>query len=272
MFVWYGLARKLLDIRAVEPPADHTKPRKGKDTCTRFSSRLVPFTNALLAMRYTDKKSVASVLEWLVGQGVTTSRDSYQMYLRRVLNLLPDDKASAMKVDLELLRAIRRRLRLPLAPPAGRALTVKAVKSFNARSRQRRIAPVKKAKSVRAPLARSTKRPRFEADQLPLAGIVATSSPVSLAAKMRGTPEAPQGYGDWKIINEIAREKLMLLDRHLYPNMEGTVIHLKTRKLYSEEELVTIYKLTPTEAQSCFMTFNDTATFRTTTISYGKAK
>lgn len=203
-------------------------------------------------MRYREKKSVADVIAWLSSQGVTTSRESYQTFLRRVLNLLPDDKAKDLKVDLELLRAVRRRLKLPLAPSSGRALTVKAVRAFNARSRQRRVAPVKKPKPVRAPLARPSRKPVLEADQLPLAGMV---SPPSEPPKMRGTPDSPQGYADWKIVNEIARKKVFKKDRQIMLNMQGTVLHLKTREEYTPERLMADFGLTANEAQSCFMTF-----------------
>ena len=174
-------------------------------------------------MRYTDKKSVMQVLSWLAERGVATSRESYQTFLRRVLNLLPDDKARELLVDLQLLRAVRRRLKLPLAPAPGRLLPIKAVKSFHARSRQ-----------------------------LPLVGIVA---PPTDAPRMRGTPEKPEGYGDWKIINEIARKKVFRKDRQMMLNMQGTVLQLKTREEYTPERLMEDFGLTATEAQSCFMTF-----------------
>ena len=204
-------------------------------------------------MRYTDKKSVTQVLSWLAERGVVTSRESYQTFLRRVLNLLPDNKARELLVDLQLLRAVRRRLKLPIAPAPGRLLPIKAVKSFHARSRQRRVAPVKKPKPVRAPLARPVRKsPVVEADQLPLVGIVA---PPTDAPRMRGTPEKPEGYGDWKILNEIARKKVFRKDRQMMLNMQGTVLHLKTREEYTPERLMEDFGLTATEAQSCFMTF-----------------
>ena len=90
-----------------------------------------------------------------------------------------------------------------------------------------------------------------EADQLPLAGIVAAPSE---APKLCGTLEKPESYGDWKIINEIARKKVFRQDRRMILNMQGIVIHLGTRQEYTEERLVAEFGLTPTEAKSCFMT------------------
>lgn len=203
-------------------------------------------------MRYTEKKSVSQVLAWLSERGIATSRESYQTFLRRVLNLLPDDKAKELQVDLELLRAVRRRLKLPLAPASGRLMPVKAVKSFHSRSRQRRVGAPRKARSVRPPLARPARRPVVEDNQLPLAGIVA---PPGEPPKMRGSMERPEGYGDWKIVNEIARKKVFKKNRQMMLNMQGTVIHLKTREEYSPERLMAEFDLTAPEAQSCFMTF-----------------
>ena len=74
---------------------------------------------------------------------------------------------------------------------------------------------------------------------------------------MRGTPDAPQGFGDWKIINKIARDKLLRVNRHVYANcLGGQCINLKTREEYSEEDLIRLFHLTRTEAESCFMTLD----------------
>ena len=59
---------------------------------------------------------------------------------------------------------------------------------------------------------------------------------------------------DWKIINGIARGKLRLIDRKVYPNQSGRVFHLYTRAEYSRENLMKQFGLTPAEAESCFLT------------------
>ena len=74
---------------------------------------------------------------------------------------------------------------------------------------------------------------------------------------MRGTEENPIGIPDWQILNRRARKKLAVIDRKILPNHQGMVIHLKTKRSYTPEDLVAEFGLTPTELESCSMSLPD---------------
>ncbi len=94
--------------------SDFTKPGVGKLTFIPFDSRLAPLTNAILRKRYGEWASVKEVLAWLAEQNAGCSREAYQRFLRRLLHHLGDAQALEMGIDLPMLHAVRRRLRLPL--------------------------------------------------------------------------------------------------------------------------------------------------------------
>ena len=79
-------------------------------------------------MRYCDQLPVRSVQEHLAVLGVRGHVSAFQNFLRRVLTALPAAAAEAYGIDLRLLRAIRRRLHLPLQP-------INPVKTMNPKKR-----------------------------------------------------------------------------------------------------------------------------------------
>ena len=94
--------------------SEFTKPGVGKLAFIPFDSRLAPLTNAILRKRYGELASVKEVLAWLAAQNAGCSRESYQKFLRRLLLDLGDAQALATGIDLPMLHAVRRRLRLPI--------------------------------------------------------------------------------------------------------------------------------------------------------------
>ena len=93
---------------------DVTKPGGGKVIFIRFGSRLAPLANAILRRRYIENTAVKEVLAWLAEQNAGCSRQTYQIFIRRLLVHLPDAQAEKLGIELPVLHAIRRRLRLPL--------------------------------------------------------------------------------------------------------------------------------------------------------------
>ena len=208
-------------------------------------------------MRYTDKKPVDQVLAWLAERGVPSGRQTFQTFLRRMLNLMSDAKANQIGVDLELLRAVRRRLQLPISPAPGRVRPLKAMLAFNSRSRRRRVNVAKKIKRPPpVPPTHPSRQEKHEFAQLPRPGLDALPEIEAPYAKLRGTPDKPSGFGDYRIINEVARAKLAKINRWVWPNQQGDTINIRTRHEYTAEELVEQFGLSPTEAQTCFMSFD----------------
>ena len=217
-------------------------------------------------MRYVENTSVEKVLAWIAEQGVSIARRTYQDFITRVLHLMPLAQAKDLGVNPELLKAIRVRYKLPVDPRRARVVVDKKAPWHNHRQRRRPIhvgpKPKRVAAAKLAPVApaRPQKRDRLDANQFPLPGMVGLPPDAKQYPLMTGTPEKPAGYGDWKIINAMARDKLYALDRKVMPNYESGVIHIRTRKQYNPEELVALFNLTPNEAQSCYMSFDDVTT------------
>ncbi len=216
----------------------------------QFSSRLSTYISAILRMRYQENRTVREVLGWLRDQDCPISRYSYQEFMRRVLRLLPVEQARDLGVDVEILRTIRVRLKMPINPRRARSTTIKPLPRHNARTRRRPIVPRPKNQPRPVP-PRTPHRSSVPPAKTALALVVEPLLP----PKMRGTPEDPQGYGDWKIINDMARKKVFAKDRSMMLNYMGTVTHTKTRHEWTQAELEVHFGLTPNEAESCFMTF-----------------
>ena len=250
------LARLLLKKRAVSREKNPTKSRVGMAPKARFSSKMCPYANTLLRMRYAEKIPTAQVLAWLAQQGVVVRRDSFQFFMGRMLNLMDDDKAKRFGIELDLLRAVRRRLQFPVTPVSGRARRVKAMVAFNACSRRRRkVRPEPRAKASKVPApAPPVSRHQPKPDQTPAAGKVVSPSIEEMYRKLSGTPEQPNGLLDEKIINEVARAKLRQINSKIYPNWGGMVWNCVTKQTYTVEQLVEL-GLSPNEAESCFEDF-----------------
>ena len=223
----------------------------------RFCSAITPHITALLKERYQGNQSVDKFLEWLKQHGCSISRRSYHEFVHRVLCLMSMKQARDLGVDVELLRAVRVRGKLPIDPKGVRAVTGKPTPRHDSRARRRRILPRRESRLVGKSLGHSTPKKN------PPAATSASTPPREIelptkqseAPKMRGTPEDPQGHGDWKIINDMARKKVFSKDRSVMLNYQGTVLHTKTRHEYTQAELEAQFGLTPNEAESCFMTF-----------------
>ena len=227
-------------------------------TSPRFASRLSSHVNTLLVLRYQENKRVHEVLEYLRNNGVPTTAQNFHSFMRRVLHLMPHSEAARLKVDAALLRAVRVRLKMPTDPKGIRVVVGKPTERYDSRTRRRRLQTVPKAKrSVAASTATTPiRRERVsDANQLPLAGIVMAAEKPGLD-QLTGDVNNPDTLtrADWKIINEMAHSKLRAIDRKIYPNQQGRVLHLTTRIEYTRADLVKEYGLTPTEAESCFLT------------------
>ncbi len=193
------------------------------------------------------EKTVDNVREWLKKQNCPISVRGFDQFMRRVLRLVTMAQARRRGVDVDLLRAVRIRYQMPVDPRRTRALLGRRRPAHHARARRWPIAP----RSEKPPPPPRSARPR----PISPVEVVAPSVVEPPPPKMRGTPEAPQGYGDWKIINDMARKKVFAKDRSMLLNHWGTVIHIKTRYDYTQDELERDFGLTPNEAESCFMTF-----------------
>ena len=167
------------------------------------------------------------------------------------------DQAKKLGVDVDLLRAIRVRLKLPADPRRARSTLGKPITRFDSRHRQRRLQTVPKAKRLPLAPAQPTRQDRSSDvnHQQSLVGIAPTPEKTG-TAKILGNVENLNSLfrNDWKIINEIARSKLRALDRKVYPNWKGRVFHLTTRVEYTREDLMKQFGLTRAEAESCFLT------------------
>ncbi len=206
-------------------------------------------------MRYQENNPVKVVLEWLRKQNCQITIRGYDQFLRRVLRLMPIKQAHELGVDVDLLRAIRIRYRLPVDPKGVRVALGKRRPAHHARARRRRIAP--RPKERPQPL-----EPRLA--RRPVMAVVGTAtterSPIAAAAppvqKLRGTMDNPHN-NDWMLINEMARQKLYDQDKRVMINDVGLVIHMSTRHEYTVKELVEQFGLHENEAESCFMTFTE---------------
>ena len=72
---------------------------------------------------------------------------------------------------------------------------------------------------------------------------------------MTGTPDKPETYQDWKIINGIVRKKIAKLNRSVFLNYQGRCFNNRTKEEYNPEDLVRLFGVTPVKAQSYFMSF-----------------
>ena len=207
-------------------------------------------------MRYRENLSVSRVLEWLKEQNCPISLRTYHEFITRVLYRLALDHAKELGVDVDLLRAVRVRYKLPVEPQRVRGVISKQRPPHNSRAKRRKIGLPRKPKlAVNPPTVANVGRPtRADAAQLPLLGLDADTAP----PQIRGDVSRPETlrYSDWQIINESARSKLAKQSRQVMTNDAGTVYHLRTGKQYTEEDLVREFGLTPTEAQSCFLTLD----------------
>ena len=224
----------------------------------RFSSRLTAYLSAIIRMRYAEKKTVRTVLDWLKEQNCKIAPRSYHRYMLRVMRSMRLQQASNLGVDVELLRAIRVRYKLAVDPKRVRGAGAK-LPAHHVRAHRRRIFPRSEPKPISTPK---------EAPKRTIPPAVATLTPTLRTAmastlsqneppKMQGTAENPLGHGDWRIINESAREKVFALDKMVHLNLKGRVIHGRTRREFTKDELESEFALTPNEAESCFMTFSE---------------
>lgn len=241
----------------MRPAGTRTSSRQSAAVKLRFASSIAPYLDDLLRMRYQDNCTVSEVLAWLKEKGTEISRRSYQDFMVRVLHLMPLEQARELKVNADLLRAVRVRYKLPPDPRSSRLTASRRTARHNPRWQRRKILPKPRSESleVSAP-AYPAQEARPKPSQPPLTGTKIPPTAEETYAKLRGTPDNPANYGDWKIINEVAHAKLRKINRHVYPNQGGLTIHLYTRHEYTEEELIEQFDLSPTEAQSCFMSLD----------------
>ena len=222
----------------------------------RLSPRLVGHTNILIRMRYAENNPVKTVLAWLKEQGCVITDRGFHGYMARVLHRLPLDQARQLGVDVDLLRAVRVRYKLPVDPKRTRRVMGKPAPRHYSRAKRRKIGLPRKSKRAPAPAAASVRQtPSVDAARPPVLGIqieVATPAP-----KLHGDPLKPEilRYGDWKIINKEAKAKIAKQSRQIWFDA-GTVSNFKTRKQYTEADLMAEFGLTPVEAQSCFLTLD----------------
>ncbi len=196
-------------------------------------------------MRYCDKKSLESVRRHLASLAVATHPSTLENFLGRVVTVLRADQASARQVDLRLLRAIRRRLGLPLQPPERRGAPRKALPRFSCVGPLAAVRPRGPVKPRREPalpvVARSPGAPRP-----PLVGQTppAVISPRALAgATPPGRPSALQQMKD------LAEQAQALLPAHV-GYWEGGAINWRTKQPISEAELVRDYGLSVHQARA----------------------
>ena len=208
-------------------------------------------------MRYRDNKPVAAVLAWLKDQNCVISRGSYQEFMARVLHVLSLEQAREFGVDIELLRAIRVRYKLPVDPRRARKAIGKPAPRHNSRAKRRKIGLLHKPKPIPPRTTANVRQtPTVDPAKTPFHGIEAKVA--APTAKLHGDPSKPKTlrYRDWKIINEEARTKIAKQSRHIFTNDAGTVSNFRTRKQYTEEDLMAEFGLTPAEARSCFLTLD----------------
>ncbi len=204
-------------------------------------------------MRYQENNLVADVLAWLEEQSCGITEQGYHRFMTRVLRRLPVAQARELGVDLALLRAVRVRYKFPVDPKGGGAITAKRRPPHNVRAHRRRIVP-------RPPEPLPARRPRHPArDVEQKSADVPRPLPVEPAPglpALRGTLDNPHN-SDWILINDMALEKLYAKDKLIMINDVGEVIHIKTRREYTPEQLVEQFGLHKSEAESCFMTFTE---------------
>ena len=210
-------------------------------------------------MRYEQRKSVPEVLAWLAAHGCVINKRSYQLFHWRVLRLMSLEQAQELGVDVDLLRAIRVRLKLPVDPRRIGSAFAKSIRRFDPRHRHRKIQVGPKPKRV--PLAMSPKPSHqpvgapADSAQFPRAGLI-PSGDATEEYVFRGDPAKPETLSrqDWSEINKVARKKLLRINRQIWPNQSGTVFHFRTRQQYTREHLIGL-GLSSNEAESCFQTF-----------------
>ena len=248
------MARHLLEKLLVNSAKPFRSRAKSEASKIRLSPRLVGHTNILIRMRYAEDNSVRTVLAWLKEQGCEITDRGFHGFMSRVLHLLPLEQARQLGVDVDFLRAVRVRYRLPVDPKRARRVKGKPAPRHFSRSKRRKIGLPRKPKPAPVPTTASVRQtPGVDAARPPVAGIqIEVATP---ARKLHGNPSKPDTlrYGDWKIINEEARTKIAKQSRQIWFDA-GTVSNFKTRKQYTQEDLVKEFGLTPVEAQSCFLT------------------
>lgn len=194
---------------------------------------------------------------WLGEQGIIVTRRAYHLFFKRVLRVMPVAMAKTAGVDVALLRAVRVRHKLPLDPSGARVVSTKKAVRHDSPKRRRPITAEPRPKRPKAlpTAAHSPRGDYLNANQLTPVKAIVTAPVAKDAPAMRGTAEAPIGYADWNIVNGMATDKLAAKNRSVLANYQGRVINIKTKQDYTEEDLVSLFELTPTEAQSCFRSF-----------------
>ena len=206
-------------------------------------------------MRYEERKPVVIVLKWLEQQSCPIAFRSYKDFMGRVLRLMSLARAEALGVDVDLLRAVRVRLKLPLDPRRVRSTLGKPLTRFDSRHRSRRLQILPKAKRP-VLVARSVgKRDRI-GDPRPLSPSGFAPVPETPSERLTGDPSNLKSLtlADWRIINKAARLKLLQRERKIESNWEGRVFHRTTHQQYTRQELMAQFGLSVAEAESCYLT------------------
>ena len=217
----------------------------------RFGTQLAKHANRIMQMRYVEKRGVAEVLLWLSEQGIACSDSNFHKQLGRILKKLPDDEAERVGVDLDLLRAVRRRLRMPLRPRGPRAGTI-PIRRFFSGSIERRV-------WVKSPMsAPSLPSPRSATQPPPLTPSHNGQHPngtrpaASRAPVIAPDPLAPpKTLDDWRAVQARAVKKI---PTNIMNNWHGTVVDMDTDRSLNQAELMERFRLTEHEAESLFLT------------------
>lgn len=235
----------------MEPTQRVTNASPRHPQVARSRSPLVVHTNAILRMRYQEKTGVEEVRAWLGMQNAACARKTLQKHLHRVLTRLDDRQAAALGVDLGLLRAVRRRLGLPLNPTDAPKAAPGSLARFDARGRQRGVW-VRRRPEV--PAAASPTTPAV----LPGAAAVvktgrATAGPAAqpVVAAEGGPAPRPRRLHQW---HEVHRQAIAKLPSTILPNWHGTVMDMETDQELTAGQLRDRFGLSPVEAESLFLT------------------
>ena len=224
------------------PTKPRGKPRRSLGLSPLFSPRLLPHVNTILRMRYCEKVSVESVQKHLATLGVNSHVSALHNFLRRMLTAFPSASADTHQVDLRLLKAVRRRLHLPLQPAQRRDTPKMALPRFACVGTLPAVRPRGPAKSRQEPGEQTGRRPAsFEG--VPPAATKAHDQTSAVATGQN--PTLPQ----WRIIEKQALAKL---PDHVCPYGD-LVLDTRTRRPIPEASLVADYGLSEHEAKSLFL-------------------
>lgn len=221
------------------------RPRSSLGRRIAFSPRLVPHINAILQMRYCRKSSVDQVQDHLASIGVICHVSALHNFIRRVLTMFPADLSAIHQVDVRLLKAVRRRLRMPLQPPRRRQNTArKALPRFACVGGPAPVRPRGPAKT------RSTSSKQSFEHRDPL-GQKSALAPAAVRTCEEALPASGEPtLSQWKAISIRALAKL---PDHVCP-WNGDVFDTRSRRPISESSLVADYRLSQQEAKSLFLT------------------